>query len=128
MPWPPLHALLTLLPMLDSARPTRIRYVVVLATTLVAVLLYLDRFCLSFAEAFIQQDLGLSDTQVGWLLSAFFWSYALAQVPSGWLTDRFGGRLMLTLYLLGWSLFTGLTGMCFGFLMVVAMRLAVGVA
>jgi sugar phosphate permease len=73
-------------------------------------LLYLDRFCISIAEVYIQQDLGLTDEQVGWMLSAFFWTYALGQVPAGWLTDRFGSRLMLTVYILAWSLLTGLTG------------------
>src|ERR1700752_3375877 len=95
----------------DSSRPTHVTYVVVLVTMLAAVLLYLDRFCLSFAETFIAEDLGLSRTQIGWLLSAFFWSYAVFQVPSGWLTDRLGGRLTLTLYVLAWSLFTGWTGL-----------------
>jgi MFS family permease len=110
----------------DPSRPTRVRYVVVLVTTLVAVLLYLDRFCLSFAETFIAEDLSLSRTQVGWLLSAFFWSYAIVQVPSGWLTDRLGGRLTLTLYVLAWSLFTGWTGLAIGFVSLFVLRLGVG--
>src|SRR5436309_2545640 len=100
--------------MLDSLSPTRVRYVVVLVTMLVSVLLYLDRFCLSFAETFIKEDLGLTRTQTGWLFGAFFLSYGLAQVPSGWLTDRWGGRLMLTIYVLAWSLFTGWTGLVAG--------------
>lgn len=110
----------------ELSRPTRVRHLVVLVTMLVAVLLYLDRFCLSFAETFIAEDLGLSRTQSGWLLSAFFWSYAIVQVPSGWLTDRFGGRLMLTLYVLAWSLFTGWTGLAVGFLSLFVLRLGVG--
>lgn len=79
-----------------SSSPTRVRYLVVAVTALMAVLLYLDRFCISFAELFIQEELRLTDTQVGWMLSAFFWTYALGQVPAGWLTDRFGSRRMLT--------------------------------
>src|SRR5262245_49407949 len=110
----------------DPSRPTRVRYLVVLVTMLVAVLLYLDRICLSFAETFIAEDLGLSRTQIGWLLSAFFWSYAIVQVPSGWLTDWLGGRLMLTLYVLTWSLFTGWTGLAVGFVSLFVLRLGVG--
>src|SRR5262249_36557099 len=87
-------------------QPTRVRHVVVTLTTLAAVLLYLDRFCLSFTERFIKEDLRLSNEQMALLLSAFFWTYSLAQVPSGYLTDRFGARRMLTLYILSWSLFT----------------------
>ena len=107
---------------------TRVRYFVVAVTALMAVLLYLDRFCISFAEVFIKEDLGLTDTQVGWMLSAFFWTYALSQVPSGWLTDRFGPRVMLTAYVLGWSLLTGLTGMAATFGMLLVLRFGFGIA
>jgi len=100
----------------------------VLMTTLVSMLLYLDRFCISFAEIFIKEDLGLSDTQIGWILSAFFWTYALAQVPSGWLSDRFGVRLMLTIYIFGWSVLTGLTGLAMSFVMLLVIRLGFGLA
>lgn len=110
------------------SRPSRIRHLVVGVTALVAVLLYLDRFCISIAEIFIKEDLGLSDIQVGWMLSAFFWTYALCQVPSGWLTDRFGARIMLTIYILSWSLFTGLTGIAGGLAMLLVLRLGFGVA
>lgn len=113
---------------LGAPPPTRVRYAVVGVTALMAVLLYLDRFCISFAEVFIKEELHLSDIQVGWMLSAFFWTYALCQVPSGWLTDRFGARIMLTTYILLWSLFTGLTGLAFGFVMLIFLRLGFGVA
>ena len=112
----------------DSEQPTRFRYWIVAWTMLLAVLLYLDRFCISMAELYIQQDLGLTDVQIGWMLSAFFWTYALAQVPSGWLTDRFGARVMLTLYVLAWSAFTGLTGAAAGFVILLALRFGFGIA
>lgn len=111
-----------------SQTPTRVRFGVVAVTAMMSVLLYLDRFCISFAEVFIKQDLGLSDVQVGWMLSAFFWTYALGQVPSGWLSDRFGARLMLTLYVLLWSVFTGLTGAAFGFTVLMLLRFGFGFA
>jgi ACS family glucarate transporter-like MFS transporter len=114
--------------MLDNSRPSCVRYVVVAVTTLSAVLLYLDRFCISFAERFIKRDLDLSDEQMAWMLSAFFWTYALGQVPSGWLADRFGARRMLTVYILLWSLFTALTGVAGGFAALLASRLAFGLA
>ncbi len=105
---------------------SHIRYRVVAVTTLMSVLLYLDRFCISFAEVFIKEDLRLTDTQVGWMLSAFFWTYALGQVPCGWLADRFGARVMLTMYILLWSLFTGLTGAAGVFSALLAMRFGFG--
>jgi hypothetical protein len=89
---------------------TRIRYLIVAAATLMSFLLYLDRFCVSFAIDYIRQDLGMTQGQAKWFLSAFFWSYALGQVPAGWLSDRFGARIMLVIYILTWSFFTGLIG------------------
>ena len=112
----------------ELPRPTAVRHVVVAVTTLAAVLLYLDRFCISFAEGYIKEDLLLSDRQMAWVLSAFFWTYALGQVPSGWLSDRFGARLMLTSYVLLWSLFTGLTGAALGFAVLLAVRFGFGLA
>ena len=106
--------------------PTHVRYWVVLVSMLMAVLLYLDRFCISFAANYIRDDLGLSQAQLGLMFSAFFFSYALAQVPSGWLSDRFGARIMLTLYILVWSLFTFLTGVVFGLVLLLVMRVACG--
>src|SRR5262245_60342583 len=109
-------------------RPTRVRYLVVGLATLTSLLLYLDRFCIGIAERYIKEDLGLSNDQMAWVLSAFFWTYALAQVPSGTLSDRYGPRLMLTVYVLSWSLFTGLTGLAAGFVMLLAFRLGCGLA
>ena len=107
-------------------QPTRIRHVVIGAAFLMSVLLYLHRFCISVAQTYIQEDLGLSNTEIGWILSAFFWTYALGQVPAGWLSDRFGSRSMLTLYVLLWSLFTGLMGGASSFAAVLLLRLGFG--
>ncbi len=109
-------------------QPTATRHAVVLVTTIAAILLYLDRFCISFAERFIKADLKLTDEQMSWVLSAFFWTYALGQVKSGWLADRHGARAMLTIYILSWSLFTGLTGLAGGFISLLACRFAFGLA
>lgn len=111
----------------DEPSVSYVRYRVIFACMLMSVLLYLDRFCISFAEIFIKDDLGLSDEQIGVVLSAFFFSYALFQVPSGWLSDRFGARTMLTVYILMWSLFTALTGFVTGFVMLLIFRLGFGI-
>ncbi|MEQ8854133.1 MFS transporter [Gimesia sp.] len=111
----------------ESSR-SYVRYRVIFACMLMAVLLYLDRFCISFAEVFIKDELGLTDHQIGILLGSFFVSYALCQVPSGWFSDRFGARKMLTLYILMWSLFTALTGFATGFIMLLIFRLGFGLS
>ena len=107
-------------------RPSKVRYLIISAATLMAFLLYLDRFCVSFAVDYIRQDLGLTQNQISWFLSAFFWSYALAQVPSGWLSDRYGGRIMLVIYILTWSVFTALIGASTSFAMLMLTRLGCG--
>ena len=105
---------------------SRVRYLVVFVSMLMAVLLYLDRFCVSFAADYIREDLEISQNAVAWMFSFFFWSYALAQVPSGWLSDRYGSRIMLSLYIVSWSLFTLLTGVVSGLIGLLIMRLACG--
>src|SRR5687768_7539669 len=91
-----------------SLLPTRLRYVVLTLTFVVAVLLYLHRICLSFVERYIKEDLRVSDEQMGLVLSSFFFAYALGQLPAGWLSDRYGARLMLAVYLALWSACVGL--------------------
>jgi len=107
-------------------RPTRVRHLVVFSLVLMSALLYLDRFCVGMAEPFIKQDLNLSTFQIGIFFSVFFLTYALGQVPSGWLSDRFGARWMLALYILAWSLFTAMMGLSYGFVMLIMMRAAYG--
>lgn len=94
---------------------------------LMAVLLYLDRFCVGFAVDYIREDLRLTQTQIGWFFSAFFWSYALAQVPSGWLSDRYGARIMLAIYVLSWSVFTAMIGAVYSFAMLLFARVGCGI-
>jgi len=109
-------------------RPTMVRYVVMAVATSSSVLLYLDRVCISTVQGSIKEELGLSDEQMAFVLGSFFLPYALAQVPSGWFSDRFGARGMLTFYVLAWSLCTAMLGIATGFAMVLAMRMALGVA
>ena len=112
----------------STVRPTGVRHLIVLLLTLMSVLLYLDRFCVSFAGDYIKEDLGLSQTQMSLLLGPFFFLfYALAQVPSGWLSDRFGARIMLSIYVVAWSLFTAQMGLVAGFAMLLVARLMCGI-
>ena len=116
--------------MIDSARPTNIRHRIIGVTMVMAFILYLDRICMGEIVKSISfnQDLGLSKEQIGRILGAFFFAYALFQVPAGWASDRFGARPMLTLYIVMWSLFTALTGFVTGFAGLLAARLLCGVS
>src|SRR5689334_22686721 len=86
-------------------RPTNVRFLVVVVTMLAAVLLYLERVCVGVADVYIRQDLRIGKTEMNAALGAFFFAYALGQVPAGWLSQRYGPRRMLTLYILGWAVF-----------------------
>ncbi|MEZ6064003.1 MAG: MFS transporter [Planctomycetaceae bacterium] len=115
---------------LTSVTTTNVRFQVVGVTTLAAVMLYLDRVCI--AEIAKLQEftsaLTLTEKQTGAVLSAFFFTYALAQVPAGWLSDRFGARLMLPAYIAIWSVCTMLTGLANGFVVLIAARMLFGLA
>ena len=92
--------------------PTTIRYRIIGVTMLMAFILYLDRICMAeiVKSVSFNSDLKLTKEQIGSILSAFFFTYALCQVPAGWASDRFGARTTLTLYIVLWSLCTMLTG------------------
>lgn len=111
---------------LPADRPTCIRYQIVGLVTLMAVLLYLDRLCLSILEGYVREDLGIDKSEADVLLGVFFLAYALGQVPSGWLSDRYGARAMLALYILGWSVFTGLLGLAQGLIVLLLFRFGCG--
>jgi MFS transporter, ACS family, glucarate transporter len=82
-----------------------LRYVIVGMAMLMAVLLYLERVCVSVAEVYIREDLRIGRMEMDYAFGAFFIAYAIGQVPSSWLSQRYGPRLMLTLYMVGWSVF-----------------------
>lgn len=117
----------------DSAAgdpPTRIRYRVIAVSIAMAFILYLDRVCLGEIvknESF-RADFGASKEKLGEVLGAFFFTYALFQVPAGWASDRFGSRRMLTIYIVLWSLMTGITGWASTVSTLLLARLACGVA
>ncbi len=115
------------MPIESGQSPTRVRYLVVLLCTAMSVLLYLDRFAISPATDSILNELKLDKEQFGRTSFAFFFAYALMQVPAGWLSDRFGARGTLTLYVVGWSIATVALGFVNGLAAIVIVRLVLGV-
>ncbi len=103
------------------------RYLIVFATFLLTVLLYVDRICISVAREPMMDELHLTDKQMGWVLSVFALGYAWFQVPAGWLGDRWGPRKVLSLIVSFWSLFTSLTGMAWNFLSLMVARFLFGI-
>lgn len=87
---------------------------------------YVDRSNLSIAAPLIKAELGLSASQLGLLLSAFFWTYAGLQIPAGWLVDRFDVKWVFALGFCAWSLATAMTGILHGFIALLLIRVVVG--
>ena len=103
-----------------------VRHLFVVATFLVSVLLYVDRACISTAKDTIARDLRLSETEMGWVLSAFALGYALLQTPTGMLADRYGPRRVLAAVVVFWSVFTGLTAAAFNLWSMLVVRFLFG--
>ncbi len=87
---------------------------------------YVDRGALATAGPLIQRDLGLSNSQYGMLFSAFFWMYALIQIPVGALAERYGAHRVLTAGLIVWATATALTGLTSSFSMLIVLRMMLG--
>ncbi len=88
---------------------------------------FLDRSNLAIAVPRIEAELHLSPFQIGLALSAFFWTYALMQIPVGWMIDRFGVRRCLAGSVLWWSFFTAATAFVSGLPSLIGARLLLGI-
>jgi len=112
----------------DQTAPTHARYMTLSLLCLIAAIAYISRNAISVPAKLIQEELGISLTQMGWVMSAFFWSYALSQIPSGWIGHIWGTRRALTAFAILWSIATALTGVVVGFWTLIVARLVFGVS
>jgi MFS transporter, ACS family, D-galactonate transporter len=103
------------------------RWTVVWLLFLASLINYLDRSTISFALPLISRDLHLGPETKGLLLSAFFWSYALMQVPIGLMSDRLNLRWVYAGAFALWSLAQGLTGLAGSLVVLVLLRIVLGV-
>ena len=105
------------------------RYVVSAWLSIAAVLAYLCRNSLVVAESHLRADLGITEEQMGFILGpAFFWTYALAQIPTAWLGERFGSRKCLPFFATSWSVATALIALASGFGLLLVSRIGNGIA
>src|ERR1700761_2328965 len=114
---------------IQKATP-RLRSVQVAALAMLVVagvINYIDRATLAVANPLIREELGLSIADMGYLLSAFLWSYAIATLTTGAMVDKLGPRILLTLGLSLWSLAQLLGGLVRGFGEFFGARLLLGV-
>ena len=87
-----------------------------------------DRTIIYFAAPYMIKEFHLTATQMGVIMSAFFAGYALMQIPGGMLADKFGPRKVFLVVVFVWSLFTGITGVTYGFAAMVLVRFLFGLS
>ena len=88
---------------------------------------YADRILMSVAIIPISHELALDAPQAGMLLSAFYVSYALMQLAGGWLSDRYGSRIVVVLCIVMWSVFTSATSLAWSFASLLVIRFLFGI-
>lgn len=87
----------------------------------------IDRGSLGVAAPYIMKDLNLDPALMGVVLSSFFWSYLIMQIPSGAIADKFGGKTTLGWAAFIWSFLSGLTGLTMNYFQLILCRIGVGV-
>jgi sugar phosphate permease len=109
-----------------TPRPTKTRWAILLLISLMYMITYMDRTGISVAAPAMSKEFGLSKTAIGIVFSAFLWAYSIGQIPTGWLADRFGPRLVLLIIVPFWSLMTAMTAIARGIVSLVVIRFIFG--
>ena len=112
----------------SRAATTRVRYWILSIIVIATAINYLDRANLSIAAPVVKTDLHISDVQMGLIFSAFSWTYAVLQIPGGWVLERVGPRKTFGVALVFWSIVTGCISLARGFGSLLGLRLALGAA
>ena len=110
-----------------ATAPTRTRWWMLGLFSLMYLICYLDRGIISVAQPEIREAFGLSLGQMGLVLAAFTWAYAIGQVPVGWLGDRFGPKRVLSVLLAWTSASAMMTGAAAGFAGLFSARFLLGI-
>lgn len=112
---------------LRPEKVNRTRYLILFLVCFMTGINYLGRTNLAVAAPYVQQDLNLTPAMMGMVFSAFAWTYTIMQLPSGWLLDRFGSRVIYGVTMFLWSCFVCFIGWSTGFVMLVICRLVLGI-
>jgi MFS family permease len=110
-----------------APRPAAFGGGIVVLLALAIFINYVDRGNLATAAPVMKDELHLSASQIGLLLSAFFWTYVPGQILAGWMAEKINPYRTYALGLGLWSVSTALTGVASGFSMLIALRLLLGV-
>lgn len=107
--------------------PTRKRYSMLALIFFTVVINYMDRSNVSIAASAMSKDLNFSTVQMGFIFSAFGWTYALLQIPGGLIVDVVKPRILYPFILIGWSAATLVQGMVSSLSALIGCRAAIGV-
>jgi MFS family permease len=105
---------------------SHVRYEVLGMSFLMAFLMYMERGAIGASAPSIMREFQIDKITMGWAISAFSWSYALCQIPGGWMADRFGPRAVLAVAMAWWALFTAAMALSFSAISLAATRLMFG--
>ncbi len=111
---------------LSQEKATRARCIVLAWLSVATMIAYIDRGCISVAEKLIREDLRISESQMGLVMSAFFLTYAFFQLPAATLDRKWGSRWALPFFSTAWSLATAACAAAGGMLILLPARLAMG--
>ena len=114
--------------MAQAEKATSVRWRIFGVVFLITLINLVDRISLSIAMPTIAKEFALSPAMQGLILSSFFWSYALLQIPGGWLIDRFGPRRVVAAATLLWGVFQTLLGVASGGISMLLLRVGLGAA
>ena len=98
------------------------RWAVLAGLFLFSVMTYLDRVAIGNVKTAMTEELGLSNSEMGYVFSVFILAYGVFEIPAGWLGDRFGPRRVLTHLVMWWSVLTALTGVVSQYFWLLAVR------
>ena len=112
---------------IEKSRPAAPHWQLITLLTAVLMISYVDRGNLATAAPLIQKELGFDEAQIGFLASAFYWTYVTMMFPAGWATERFGAHRVLAVGVVLWAAATLLTGFVGGAATILVLRLLLGV-
>lgn len=112
---------------MKNDKKSNIRWVVASLMWAAIAINYIDRTVLSAAAPHMMKEFKLTSGEMGILMSGFFWSYALLQIPAGWIADKFGQKKTLGFAVGWWSVMTAITGLGTGFKSLLGFRVGLGV-
>jgi ACS family D-galactonate transporter-like MFS transporter len=105
----------------------RLRWLMITLCFAAGTINYIDRANLAVAAPFIRHQMHIGPVTMGLILSGFFWTYAVMQMPFGWFADRIGPRIALAVAVVWWSVFTSLTAAANSVATLFGCRLMLGV-